>query len=146
MLQYCDNHRARTFFCDHRYLFSNLGNITSAIFLPTNSLSVGASTVIYGTFGGLIAYMIINWKNLGRIRSQLCCIIGIIIFISVIMSINGTIDIAGHLGGLAGGFGYSLAAFPAIRQKSKAFTIAGGIFLASYMLIMFLVFYLVIKN
>lgn len=122
------------------------GNITSATFIAKNTISVGASTVIYGCYGGLIAYMIINWKTLGKMRSQLCCIIGIILFISIFMSLGGNVDLAGHLGGLVGGVTCGLGIFPGIKPKLKAFTIGGLGLLAAYILTMFLVFFLVIQN
>lgn len=59
--------------------------------------------------------MTINWKTLGRMRGQLCCIIGLITFISILMSLDGTVDLAGHLGGMVGGYTSGLALFPGIR-------------------------------
>lgn len=59
------------------------------------------------------------------------------------MSLGGSVDLAGHLGGLAGGISCGLGIFPGIKPKLKAFTFAGlGIF-AAYILTMFLVFFLV---
>lgn len=59
------------------------------------------------------------------------------------MSLGGSVDLAGHLGGLAGGISCGLGIFPGIQPKLKAFTFAGlGIF-AAYILTMFLVFFLV---
>ncbi len=58
------------------------------------------------------------------------------------MSIGGTTDLAGHLGGIAGGYACSLAIFPAIKPKNKIFTIAGSATFAAYTLIMFLIFFL----
>lgn len=106
------------------------------------TLSVGASTIIYGVFGGLIAYMIINWNALGAIRSQLCCIIGIIIFFSIIFSLGDKVDFAGHMGGLLCGLLSGLALFPGIRDKNKFIALGGGAALAAYFLVMFLVFFL----
>lgn len=107
-----------------------------------NVISAGASTVIFGTLGGLLAYMTINWNTLGRIRSQLCCIVGIITFISVIMSLGGSVDLAGHLGGMVGGYTCSLAIFPGIRPKPKQLMIGGAAAYGIYVFVLLLVFYL----
>lgn len=49
---------------------------------------------------------------------------------------------AGHLGGLAGGLTFGLAAFPGIKPKPKLFVIGGFTLLSVYSLTMFLIFYL----
>ena len=107
-----------------------------------NILSVGSSTILYGAFGGFIAYMIINLSTLGQVRTTLCCIIGFIIFFSVLFSMGNGVDIAGHMGGMTGGLFYGLAFYPGIREKKKYFTLGGAGALAAYFLVMFLVFYL----
>jgi hypothetical protein len=86
--------------------------------------------------------MIINWKTLGNLRSQLCCIIGLITFMGILMSFDGTTDMAGHLGGLFGGLTSGIAIFPGIQPKNKKFSFVGGGLLTAYMLAMLLVFYL----
>ena len=92
-----------------------LGNIMSVTVNSHDIISAGASTIIMGIFGGFIAYMIINWNSLGNIRSQLCCIVGLIIFFSFIFSLGETVDVMGHLGGLLCGTLSGLAMFPGIR-------------------------------
>ena len=106
------------------------------------TMSVGASTIIEDIFGGLIAYMVINWHTLGAIRSQLCCIIGIIVIFSTLFSLGDKVDFAGHMGGLLCGFLCGLAVFPAIRDKNRYLTLGGAAALAAYFLVMFLVFFL----
>lgn len=86
--------------------------------------------------------MTINWKTLGPVRSQLCCIIGFITVISVLMSLDGTVDLAGHCGGLLGGYLCALAIFPGIETKKRYFTIGGAAALGIYFLVTLLVFYL----
>lgn len=86
--------------------------------------------------------MAINWQVLGKIRSQLCCIIGLITFMLIFSSLGSGIDMAGHLGGLAGGLTFGLAAFPGIKPKPKLFVIGGFTLLSVYSLTMFLIFYL----
>lgn len=58
-----------------------------------NTVSVGASTCIYGLLAGLLGYMILNWYAMGRdeysinyrntIMCILCAIIGFIVFMSL---------------------------------------------------------------
>lgn len=129
----------------HRYTWVNSGNASSAIFLKNSkalAISVGASGAIFGVLGGLIAYMIINWKVLGRIRSQLCCIVGLITFILLFSSMGQGVDSAAHLGGLFGGLACGLALFPGIKEKKKQMTIGGAIALILYSLTVLLIFYL----
>lgn len=45
-------------------------------------------------------------------RGSLACVIGVIVFISLIFSIGSTIDAIAHIGGLAGGLFMSLAILP----------------------------------
>ncbi len=123
-------------------MFKYLGNIASSLFNKLGVISVGASTIIFGTFGGLLAYMTINWKTLGRYRQQLCCIVGLLTVISILMSLDGTVDLAGHLGGMVGGYTGGLALFPGIKPKPRVMTMVGCGSLATYLLVMFLVFYL----
>ncbi len=58
------------------------------------------------------------------------------------MSLTGKVDLAGHLGGLAGGLTSALALFPGIKPKPKQFMLAGIGSLTAYLLTMFLIFYL----
>ena len=107
-----------------------------------STISAGASTVIEGVLGGFVAYIIINWYSLGSIRSQLCCIVGIIVLFSTLFSIGDKVDFAGHMGSLLGGILCGLAIFPGIRPKNKYLTLGGGGALCGYFLVMFLVFFL----
>ncbi len=144
VLQLQNNACALFGLCNLRYFnIYIIGSLASVMFLPKdNTVSVGASTVIFGVMGGLLSYMTINWTSLGRVRSQLCCIVGLITFLGVLTSLNGEVDLAGHLGGMFGGYTCGIALFPGIRQKDKRFIIAGGSALAIYVLVMLLVFYL----
>lgn len=89
-----------------------------------------------------VGFMIMNWEVLGELKTQLCCIIGFIVVMSVISSFSSEVDALGHFGGLIGGILLCLGAFPALREKKKVFTLVGGIGLGAYFLITFLVFYL----
>jgi len=82
--------------------------------MDMNTVSVGCSTMIFGILGCLLGYMVINWPFLGYLRSQLCCIVGIITFFSVLMSFTSGVDAAAHFGGLITGFCVTLALFPSM--------------------------------
>lgn len=62
------------------------------------------------------------------------------------MSLDGTVDLAGHLGGMVGGYTGGLALFPGIKPKPRVMTMVGCGSLATYLLVMFLVFYLWSSN
>lgn len=86
-----------------------------SVLCDKNALTVGASTAIFGILGGLVSYLIINWKTLekyGPIRQTITCIIGILVFISLLFSIGPSIDGIAHVGGLLGGILISLAILP----------------------------------
>ncbi|EKN66272.1 serine protease of Rhomboid family, contains TPR repeats [Neobacillus bataviensis LMG 21833] len=83
------------------YLFAGvMGVIASFIFSST--LSAGASGAIYGCFGALLYFGVIYPKLFSRTMGMnLIIVLGINLVFS--FSASG-IDVAGHLGGLAGGF------------------------------------------
>lgn len=116
-----------------------------SVLCSRDTLTVGASTPIFGILGGFIAFLIINWKALeryGPVRGSLACIIGVIVFISLIFSIGSSIDAIAHIGGLIGGLFISLAILPGLELKSKMMTYVGlGAFLVMN-LITFLIFFI----
>jgi len=83
------------------YLFAGvMGCIASFIFSPT--LSAGASGAIYGCFGALLYFGAIFPKLFSRTMGiNLIVVLGINLVFSFTAS---GIDVAAHLGGLAGGF------------------------------------------
>jgi rhomboid protease GluP len=88
-----------------------------SILTNPKNITAGASVMIFGILGGYTAYMLINWSALGKlgpIRSQLCCIIGFILFFSLLFSFGPNVDSIGHIGGLIGGFLISLAILPGL--------------------------------
>lgn len=89
-----------------------LGSIFSLLMMDYNTISVGSSTMIFGVFGCLLGYMTLNWSYLGYIRSQLCCIIGFILFFSILFSFSSGVDAAAHFGGMIAGYCATLAFFP----------------------------------
>jgi rhomboid protease GluP len=89
------------------------GNVASFLYSPENSVSVGASTAIFGLLGAEAVFLIQNRKVFpGQFRSA----IGNIIFIAainifIIGSLPG-IDNWGHIGGLVGGLMFTAFAGP----------------------------------
>jgi len=85
------------------YLCSCIGgNLFSC--LITDSISVGASSAIFGIIASLLSYMIINWDSLARYGPMRCFVLVMIIIIlffniMVGMGSKSTIDNYGHLGG-----------------------------------------------
>lgn len=110
--------------------------------MDTNVISVGSSSIIFGVMGLLLGYMTMNWTCLGYLRSQLCCMIGFIIFFGVIFSFSSGVDAGAHFGGLIAGYLFTLAVLPAIEEKDKRITIVGIVLLLAYFLTTFLVFFL----
>lgn len=110
-----------------------------------SKITVGASASIFGILGALAAFLIINWTALekyGSIRSQLCCIIGFLLFFSLIFSLGPNTDVVGHLGGLTGGLLFSLAILPGLEEKNQYLTFFGAAGISIMNLTTFLVFFL----
>jgi rhomboid protease GluP len=130
------------------------GNILSDLASSTsNQIAVGASTALFGFIASFVAYLIINWQTLaglGPLRGQLTCIIGLLVFMSLLFSFvktNNSIDYYGHLGGFIGGLFGSLMLLPPIDINSpKTTKIVGSVILSVYLLVTFLVFYLAKYN
>ena len=84
------------------YLVSGLcGNIASFVFNP-NSVSAGASTALFGLFG---AYLMLGeaFRENVYIRLMSRQFLALVI-LNIAFGFFGNIDLAGHLGGLFGGF------------------------------------------
>jgi membrane associated rhomboid family serine protease len=74
--------------------------------------------MIFGILGAYMAYMTINWSALaayGPVRSQICCLIGFIVFFSILFSFGPGIDFFGHIGGMIGGYMVSLGILPGLE-------------------------------
>jgi rhomboid protease GluP len=98
-------------------LLNNLANILSALCNKPFTISAGASGMIFGILGAYVAYMTINWSALApyaAVRSQICCLIGFIVFFSILFSFGSGIDLFGHIGGMIGGYMISLAILPGL--------------------------------
>lgn len=92
-------------------------SFTGVVSGATGSISVGASTSIYGLLASLVGYMILNWKTMeiyAERRNIIMCFLCLIIFFLVIFSINpstSNLDYNGHIGGFIGGIFFSLAIY-----------------------------------
>ena len=85
------------------YLVSTLmGNLASAVFLP-QSISAGASTGIFGLFGAFLMLGLAFWDEpaIHSLANQF--LILVLLNLGTDILVPG-IDLAGHLGGLLGGF------------------------------------------
>ena len=98
--------------------------------------------MIYGMLGAYIAYMAINWKSLGQLRTQLCCIIGLMSFFFFLSSFGEGVSFLGHAGGFLGGLFISLAILPPLVEKNKFVTIVGCFGIVTYLLTTFIVFFI----
>ncbi|WP_295728365.1 rhomboid family intramembrane serine protease [uncultured Limosilactobacillus sp.] len=86
------------------YLMSIIaGNLTSMLFQPVQGISAGASTGLFGLFGAFILLGIVFRENL-VIRQLARQFLILVVFNLVADLMMPGIDIAGHLGGLFGGF------------------------------------------
>lgn len=85
------------------YLVSTLmGNLASAVFLP-QSISAGASTGIFGLFGAFLMLGLAFWDEPAIHSLAHQFLILVLLNLGTDILVPG-IDLAGHLGGLLGGF------------------------------------------
>mgnify|MGYP003912509573 FL=1 len=69
--------------------------------LCTDTLSMGASTAVFGLSGSYVAYVVLNYSFLASRPDKLCQII-IFIFLSLFLTVmlgSKNVDVLGHLGG-----------------------------------------------
>lgn len=89
------------------------GNVLS--FLLSDSVSLGASTAIFGLFGAEAVFLYVNRKLFGegarRALTQMAWLGGI----NLVISLSPGIDLWGHLGGLAAGGLFALLAGPRLE-------------------------------
>ncbi|WP_035423597.1 rhomboid family protein [Bacillus sp. UNC438CL73TsuS30] len=105
------------------YMFAGIAGVIAS-FIFSSNLSAGASGAIYGCFGALLYFGMIQPKLFFRtIGLNLIVVLGINLVFSFTAS---GIDSAGHLGGLAGGF---LAAGVVYLPKQKKIFLQAVFFL-----------------
>ncbi len=77
------------------------GNVFSHVFAP-NTVSVGASTALFGLIGAQAMFLYKNRRILRNYKNALRNI-GFVLVVNLLIGLSGGIDNWGHLGGLAGG-------------------------------------------
>lgn len=98
------------------------GNVMSFVAAP-RTISVGASTALFGLIGAQAMFLYKNRKILRNYKAALRNI-AFVIFINLLLGMNGGIDNWGHLGGLLGGLLLAWMCGPEItvvfdREKQK---------------------------
>lgn len=116
------------------YLFSALtGALLSMLFLG-NGASVGASGAIFGLMGSLVYFGYHYRVYLGTaLKSQ---IIPLIVFNLLLGAMMNNVDLAGHIGGLVGG--YIITMGLGVKYKSSTFEKVNG-FIVAIIYLVFLV-------
>ncbi|MBS0656012.1 MAG: rhomboid family intramembrane serine protease [Verrucomicrobia bacterium] len=86
------------------YLFSGIiGNITSLFFLPAYQ-AAGASTAIFGVFGALGIFLVLQYRKFGSAVKPMLMQWVFWLVLNLVYGFNVSgIDVAGHIGGLATG-------------------------------------------
>lgn len=118
------------------YLVSGItGNLASFAFNP-NSLSAGASTALFGLFG--IYLMLGESFNDNPYIKIIAKQFLVLVILNIAFSVYGNVDLAGHIGGLVGGFlmGYCVGV-PRIGRIPTAKKIV-SIFALAFLCIMML--------
>ena len=86
-----------------------VGNAFSVCFADPFSPSMGASTAIFGLFGGMVGFLLLNWHKLPQeSRGYLACIVGFIVIMNFMFGAGnsrkgGSSDMLAHVGGLMAG-------------------------------------------
>ena len=86
------------------YMLSGIGGVTFSA-MCTDTLSVGASTAVFGLSGAYVAFIILNYHYLSSRPDKLCQVI-LFLLISILLSVllgAKNIDVLGHLGGFITG-------------------------------------------
>jgi rhomboid protease GluP len=88
------------------YLVSGLGSGAASLWSHPNTVSAGASGAIFGLYGGLLAFLLLNRnfispQALGSLAKGAVVFIGYNVFFSLTQP---EVDLAAHLGGLVAGF------------------------------------------
>lgn len=99
------------------------GNIFATAISDPLVPSVGASTAIFGIFGGMIGFIILNYKKLPpNVTKMLMCVVGFIIIMNFLLNGGGvgdtptahkahkkpSEDAIAHLGGLVAGIFFGM--------------------------------------
>lgn len=93
------------------------GNAFSYIF-NFNSVSVGASTSIYGLLAAYLFFILKNRQFMPNFGQQLRSVL-LTIGINFLISLRGNIDLWGHIGGFVGGVLICLFAAPTLKNRTR---------------------------
>jgi rhomboid protease GluP len=92
------------------------GNVASFTFAAKNSISVGASTAIFGLAAAQAVFIYQNRKLFGNQTRRMLTSIGTVIAINLVLGFAiPSIDYWGHLGGLLGGTVFAGLAGPSLK-------------------------------
>jgi rhomboid protease GluP len=127
------------------------GNLFSS--LVADTISVGASTCIFGLLGGQLAYLIINWEalaSLGQMRCQMLLVIIFIILINLLVGVGHAqnIDNYGHIGGFFSGLFSSFFLVKPIENTPhvRKLQLSGIILNGLYFVIGFVCFFTIVNT
>jgi rhomboid protease GluP len=111
------------------YLLAGLGGSLTSVWWKPYTVSAGASGAIFGVYGGLLGYLLIQRHTVPkRNLSSLFSTAGTFIAYNLIYSFTSTsIDIAAHLGGFATGFVLGCALARPLVQGDMAAKLVRGL-------------------
>ncbi len=96
------------------------GNVVSFLHLPSDGLSVGASTAIFGLIGAEAVFLLQNRRLFGN--QFRAAITNVIVIVAANLGLDAfipAIDIWGHVGGLVGGLLFTWLAGPIWRVEQS---------------------------
>ena len=88
------------------YFIAGLAGSVTSICIHPNSVSAGASGAIFGLYGAVFGFLLINRRTLDPVATKsIAKSAGIFVLYNVVYgSISGTTDLSAHFGGLIAGF------------------------------------------
>ena len=88
------------------YFIAGLAGSVTSISIHPNSVSAGASGAIFGLYGAVFGFLLINRRTLDPVATKsIAKSAGIFVLYNVVYgSISGTTDLSAHFGGLVAGF------------------------------------------
>lgn len=97
------------------YLITGFAGNTFSYICNFNSVSVGASTAIYGLLAAYLFFILKNRAFMPNFAHQLRSIL-LTIGVNFLISLRGNIDLWGHIGGFIGGVLICLFAAPTLKR------------------------------
>jgi membrane associated rhomboid family serine protease len=125
------------------------GNLLSALAF-WHSISVGASSALFGLFGANITYLIMNWIDIPGNSQEMCCMVFMVVlnFLYGAADSKSSVDWAAHLGGLLSGLFTGAFLTPVMHPtlKTPMYKIGGSILTAVYFLTTFLLLFFYVEG